>query len=396
MKTNPIVLQSPKDFGSVLPRVEIKPNSDLDESWLQRLIFDHPEILPIAEFDNDVQRVVPVARELPTAAGPIDDIFIAANGAIIIVETKLWKNPEKHRTVVAQIIDYAKELSKWSYDDLDNAVKRSPIKGGTADNKADIVDILRKHIESEGLGVDEFQERVQQRLQGGEFVLLIIGERISPNITLLTDWISSTPGLNFRLGLVEIQLYPLQSGSDWPLLAIPDIVGRTVEKTRGVINIKYEKEKPCAEIEYVEKGEPNVPKAKTTQDEFLGKLPEDLSPVYERWFDKGLSKGLIINWGVVGFSLRIFLGTKVQTLLDAYPDGTISVVRQADADKIGILRELYQEYLETMRTVPEASAVLAADKRYIKPQAITPEGLDLLLVATTRLAEKYILSTSKT
>jgi hypothetical protein len=146
----------------------------------------------------------------------------------------------------------------------------------------------------------------------------------------------------------------------------------------------------------VEKGEPNVPKAKTTQDEFLGKLPEDLSPVYERWFDKGLSKGLIINWGVVGFSLRIFLGTKVQTLLDAYPDGTISVVRQADADKIGILRELYQEYLETMRTVPEASAVLAADKRYIKPQAITPEGLDLLLVATTRLAEKYILSTSKT
>jgi len=35
----------------------------------------------------------------------------------------LWKNPEKHRKVVAQIIDYAKELATWDYDELSTSVR---------------------------------------------------------------------------------------------------------------------------------------------------------------------------------------------------------------------------------------------------------------------------------
>lgn len=388
MKTDPILLQSPKDHGSVLTRIEAKPKNDLNESWLQRLIFDHPEVLPIYEFDNVTQDVVPVARELHTAAGRIDNIFIAPNGTIVIVETKLWKNPDKHRTVVAQIIDYAKELSKWTYNELDDAVKRAPIKGNAIDKKAGLEDILQQYVEDSGIGFDEFQERVQQKLHSGEFILLIVGDRISPNVALLTDWITSAPGLNFRLGLVEMQLYPLEAGSEWPLLVVPDIVGRTVEKTRGVVKIQYEKEKPHAEVEYAEIDEPVVSKGKTTQDEFLSKLPDDLSPVYERWFERWLSKGFVVYWGVSGFSLRVLQGTKLQTVLDGYPEWAAAVIRQVDADKMGISKELYQEYLEVARTVPGASAVLASGKRYIRSQAITPEGLDMLLIETTKLAEK--------
>jgi len=388
MKTDPILLKSPKDHGLALTRIEARPKNDLDESWLQRLIFDHPEVLPIYEFDDATQDVVPVARELHTAAGRIDDIFIAPNGTIVIVETKLWKNPEKHRTVVAQIIDYAKELSKWTYDELDDAVKRAPIKGNATNEKAGLADILRQHVEDSGIGFDEFQERVQQKLLRGEFILLIIGDCISPNVALLTDWIASAPGLNFRLGLVEMQLYPLEAGSEWPLLVVPDIVGRTVEKTRGVVKIQYKQEKPRAEVEYAEIDEPAVSKGKTTQDEFLSKLPEDLSPVYERWFERWLSKGFVVYWGVSGFSLRVLQGTKLQTVLDGYPEWAAAVIRQVDADKMGISKELYQEYLVAARTVPGASAVLASGKRYIRPQAITPEGLDMLLTETTKLAEK--------
>jgi hypothetical protein len=39
------------------------------------------------------------------------------------VETKLWRNPEAHRTVVAQILEYAKNLTSWDYDSVDKAVK---------------------------------------------------------------------------------------------------------------------------------------------------------------------------------------------------------------------------------------------------------------------------------
>ena len=43
-------------------------------------------------------------------------------GYLTLVETKLWRNPEARRTVVAQIIDYASHLSTWTYDDLRQAV----------------------------------------------------------------------------------------------------------------------------------------------------------------------------------------------------------------------------------------------------------------------------------
>ncbi len=396
MRTDPILIETPTDHGSLLPRVEAMPKSDLDESWLQHLIFEHPEILPVREFDDSAQDIVSVARELSTAVGSIDGFFIAPNGTIVIVETKLWKNPEKHRTVVAQIIDYAKELCKWTYDELDEAVRRASSKPITVETKAGLYDILRQHVENFGIGFDEFQERVQRKLAEGEFVLLIIGDRISPNITLLADWISSAPGLNFRLGLVEMQIYLLESGREWPLLVVPDIIGRTVEKTRGVVKIRYEKERPCADVEYVEKEEISMAKGKTTQEEFLAKLPADLSPVYERWIGRWLSKGFVVYWGVVGFSVRVYIDAKLQTILDAYPDLAASIIRQKDADTMGISGEAYQEYLETARAIPGASAVLASGRKYIRSEAITGDELDALFFGTTKLAEDLLERSKRT
>ncbi len=35
----------------------------------------------------------------------------------MLVEAKLWRNPEARRKVIGQILDYAKELSRWNYED---------------------------------------------------------------------------------------------------------------------------------------------------------------------------------------------------------------------------------------------------------------------------------------
>ena len=40
-----------------------------DENWLQRLLFETPEVLPIGEIDPAFAPAVPLCRELPTAAG---------------------------------------------------------------------------------------------------------------------------------------------------------------------------------------------------------------------------------------------------------------------------------------------------------------------------------------
>jgi RecB family endonuclease NucS len=83
---------------------------ELSEGRLQALLADHPEVLPVEDIDPSFAPPRTVGREVQTAAGPIDVLFVSPAGLVTIVETKLWRNPEARREVVGQILDYAKEL----------------------------------------------------------------------------------------------------------------------------------------------------------------------------------------------------------------------------------------------------------------------------------------------
>ena len=68
-----------------------------DEAWLQELLFRNPELLPIGEIDEAFEPVIPLCRELPTDAGPVDIAYVSESGRLTLVECKLWKNPEARR-----------------------------------------------------------------------------------------------------------------------------------------------------------------------------------------------------------------------------------------------------------------------------------------------------------
>lgn len=80
------------------------------ESRLQELLILNPSLLPSEEVDESWENLIPLGREVSVTAGAIDNLYITSEGLICLVETKLWRNPEAHRTVVAQILDYAKDL----------------------------------------------------------------------------------------------------------------------------------------------------------------------------------------------------------------------------------------------------------------------------------------------
>ncbi|GAI03577.1 unnamed protein product [marine sediment metagenome] len=272
MKCTPVLLEGLKGHIEFLERLESKPYDEKNEDWLQGLIFENPKILPVQEFDESFIPLIPIGREVGTPIGSIDILYISPVGKLTIVETKLWKSPEKHRTVVAQIIDYAKEISNWSYEELNNAVLKASREKDTSGKKS-LDQIIQKYLEVAGLTLIDFQDRVISNLKNGEFLLLIVGDRISPNVALLSEAIHGAPGLNFTIGLIELQLHQIYKGKDYPLLVLPDIVGRTVEKTRGVIIIQYEKEKPKVEVKVsVEES-----KGKITQEVFLQKAPIDFA-----------------------------------------------------------------------------------------------------------------------
>ena len=95
------------------------------EDWLQDLLYRHPQALPVTEIDDSFSGLVPVCREMETPVGPVDVVYVTRTGRPVIVEAKLWRNPEARRKVIGQILDYAKELSRWNYETFDAAVRRA-------------------------------------------------------------------------------------------------------------------------------------------------------------------------------------------------------------------------------------------------------------------------------
>ena len=124
MSKKPVVITN----GKIRKLNKILLNSNtFKESWLQEILYSEPSILPTNEIDSSFSNLIPIGREIPVKSGEntgyIDDFYISSKGYLVIVETKLWRNPEARREVVGQIIDYAQSVQKWDYEKLNNVYK---------------------------------------------------------------------------------------------------------------------------------------------------------------------------------------------------------------------------------------------------------------------------------
>lgn len=65
-----------------------------DEAWIQRLVATHPELFPIAPIEPALAGATTVCIELRTLAGFVDNLLATDRGDLVIVECKLWRNPQ--------------------------------------------------------------------------------------------------------------------------------------------------------------------------------------------------------------------------------------------------------------------------------------------------------------
>ena len=54
----------------------------------------------------------------------LDILAVTETGRLILVECKLWKNPQARREVLAQVIEYASLLQTLSYSDFVSRLKK--------------------------------------------------------------------------------------------------------------------------------------------------------------------------------------------------------------------------------------------------------------------------------
>jgi hypothetical protein len=359
---------------------QLPPNAKaFDETWLQELLIANPSLIPIHEIDASWDRLIPLGREIGVNSGSIDNLYITSQGMICIVETKLWRNPEAHRTVIAQIISYAKDVARLTYKEFEHAVEKSSLLG----QKTGFWDRISKGIKN----VDQidFQSKLSESLQSGRFLLLIIGDRIYPEVALLLETIQSAPNLEFKIGLIEMHMYETDQEHIWPMLVIPKIVGKTHEVTRAVVKILYEEKKPEVDVTSIEEGDATE---KTNRIKFEKSFPHEYAEIFIPVLDKWIAEGIHIYWGLVGCSVRLFWKGKRKSILDIYPD-YIALYSEKMAKKQDFPIEPYYPYREEIFRVPKARSLALEGKRYLNYKDISIEEFKVIVDATDKLVKDY-------
>jgi hypothetical protein len=207
----------------------------VQEGWLQDLLERHPELLPVEDIEPAFAPLIPIGREVGTPAGSIDNLFINPDGYITLVETKLWRNPEARRLVVAQILDYAKEVSLWDYEQLDGHIRAAARQRRRQD--AGPYEMAKASGAAADLDEAQFVDRVTRNLRRGRLLLIIAGDGIRESVEAMAEYLQQTPQLQFTLALVELLTYELSPGSA-TLLVVPQVVARTREITRAVVRVE--------------------------------------------------------------------------------------------------------------------------------------------------------------
>ncbi|WP_225411413.1 PDDEXK family nuclease [Stigmatella hybrida] len=223
-----------KEGAVALTKVELGTKADNGgtyESFLQELLFEHPEVLPLEQIEPAFEALVPVCREFPTKHGPVDNLFITPDGNIVIVEAKLWRNPESQRRVVAQALDYASCIFEMNYSDFETTALRGKFGGRPKPSS-----LWALIPEADRLPEHEFVDAVNGNLCSGRIVVLVVGDGIRSETKRLMESLQSHAGFRFTFALVELSIFDLHGTGQ--RLVVPRTLVRTQLIERGVVRIE--------------------------------------------------------------------------------------------------------------------------------------------------------------
>jgi hypothetical protein len=295
------------DNSLKLERVPLNEKHFL-ENWLQKLIHENPQILPIEEIESAFAPLISIGREISTSVGFIDNLYISPNGYLTLVETKLWRNPEAKREVVGQILDYAKELTSWSFSKLNESIKQS---NELFQNKSKgIIDLIKEFDLIEESDEQIIIDNIERNLKRGRLLLLIVGDGIRESVEDMVDYLQSTAQLQFTLGLVELQVFK-NPNNESDLIVIPNLITRTREITRAIIKIENNSTNNIVSIETdfkEEKQKTNYTRSTITEDDFFEQLLQNTDreslEIAKHILQVSKDKGFYIDWKTASFAVK--------------------------------------------------------------------------------------------
>jgi hypothetical protein len=296
------------------------------ETALQEALKRNPEAIPAPDLELD--DLIVVGRETPLPSGYIDLLLVDAQGQVIIVETKLSRNPELRRQVVAQLLDYGASLWKIapnlkSFEQLVLRYWKSPacedLRVKEADTLRDGVEPIFLELYGEDWDYDAFEAALEDNLANGQHVLLIVASGLMDGLSR-----NLLQYANICLGLplygVEITMFKME--------------GRELIVPRGV---RY-KAGPRVSAKQTRR--------KTDRDAFFSECTSLGAAFISRLLDEAEQQSMMIEWGTKGFSVRMPLERPV-TVMQAYPPEDVQVYTNwwpvSDEELKDFLKRLYEK-----------------------------------------------------
>lgn len=271
------------------------------EDFLQVSLHNCPDLLPIEELDRSYAPLASLGREIIN----IDNLFISPTGNLTLVETKLWRNPEATRDVVAQVLDYTAQLRGWHYNDLENATRNAlapaPIGNGS------LYDLVSRQYPNEILPENEFVDAVEKNLQDARFLLLIVGDGIKQNLVNILDLLHLQPQMLYKLCLVEIQIYENPEAFDGRLL-MPMVVANTTEIVRTLVRVQSTGPAPVSVsvVPQVETPSSDGTRRTLSEDIFFNEIQDDSTRrLFQRLLAVASEIGAVLTWGASAVSIRL-------------------------------------------------------------------------------------------
>ncbi len=198
-------------------------NFELEDN-LQEYILINPETIPIYEIEEEAKLLI-AAREFSTNSGPIDGLGFDQYGNIYVVETKLFKNPDK-RIVVAQALDYGASLWRHSgnIDDFYASLNKHTYKNfGQPFNELiqDFFGLLEEELEV-------VLESIKINLNSGQIKYVILMDKLDDRLKDLITYVNQNS--KFDIYAIDLKYYQYDKFE----ILIPKIYGTEAKKELSV------------------------------------------------------------------------------------------------------------------------------------------------------------------
>lgn len=188
------------------------------ESKLQALLFENPSLLNVNPQDR-FDPIIPVCRELSIRGASstvyLDIFAVRASGRPVLVECKLWRNPQARREVVGQILEYAVLIKGQSADELESRIRQSTKAGDFS---------LYNCVASSGnvpTSENEFYDALADHLLQGSFDLILAGDGIRSDVKAIARFLENQTTQIRSINCLEASVFRV--GKDTAVITRPSI-----------------------------------------------------------------------------------------------------------------------------------------------------------------------------